>query len=418
MVRPGSNPLPKPAPLPGTRTSCALLTICTVLLAWPWAEASWTLLVRPFYFGLLFWFFWRTSRAHPSLAGQAMRLVQTGFLVLWLSFSVVAVLHFAAPEPSPAALRYLREAGESGAMFLLGITSIAYGMMLWIPQVLASHRNLDRDVAVQRSALASVQSERSLLEQRLVDADRRGMLGELAATIAHDLRNPLTIVKGTAESLCRKPRTAAEVAEHTQVIRRNIDKADRTIAALIDLGRPRAAGRERQSVHELLDEVHELVTVEARRRQLQVQVDAARGDDRAEFDRVLLAQALLNLVLNACQASQPHGTVTLQTRRFANARGALVACLVTDRGSGLPPDWRTRLFTPFFTTKPDGTGLGLSSCRRIAKELGASLRVYPRHRGGARAVLLLPAAGHVPVDGPADRPAAGPTEALAEELVG
>lgn len=381
-----------PSALPGARTSCALLTLFTVLLAWPWGDEAWAVIVRPCYFLLLFWFFWRTGRANPQLDGQAMRLVRTGFLVLWLSFTGVAVVHFGDLEPTHAAFVYLRQACESGAMFLLGTTLISYGLMLWIPQVLHSHQVLGSHYLRQRDELQVAANERSLLEQRLVDADRRGILGELAASIAHDLRNPLTIVKGTAESLCRKQRTPADIAEHTAVIRRNVDKADRTIASLIDLGRPRSNEPVELSVSELLRELHGLVHVEARRRKVQVEILPSRGIDLVRADRVLLAQAVLNLVLNACQASAPHHLVQLRAVRKRIGGIEHVACIIADRGSGLPTDWRTRLFTPFFTTKPEGTGLGLSSCRRIATEIGARLRVYPRHRGGARAVLLLPAA--------------------------
>ncbi len=381
-----------PAALPGARTSCALLTVCTVLLAWPWGNVGWAVIVRPCYFALLFWFFWRTGRAHRQLDGQAMRLVRTGFLVLWLSFTAAAVVHFADLQPTHAAFAYLRQACESGAMFLLGTTLISYGLMLWIPQVLHSHQVLGSDYERQRSELQLAATERSQLEQRLVDADRRGILGELAASIAHDLRNPLTIVKGTAESLCRKQRNQADIAEHTAVIRRNIDKADRTIASLIDLGRPRANEPQQFGVTDLLQELHGLVHVEARRRAVHVDVLPSRGKDTVLVDRVLLAQALLNLVLNACQASAPQRRVQLRAVRVRRSDGDAIACVVEDRGCGLPTDWRARLFTPFFTTKPQGTGLGLSSCRRIAGEIGARLRVYPRHRGGARAVLLLPAA--------------------------
>ncbi len=384
-----------PRALPGARTSCALLTVGTVLLAWPWGGESWAVVVRPFYFALLYWFFRRTARAYPQLAGQPMRLVGAGFLVLWVSFTLAAALHFLGLEPLDPAVAYLRRTCESGALFLLATTLIAYGLMLWIPTVLESHRVLDSANERQRSELRQAESARTQLERQLVDADRRGMLGELAASIAHDLRNPLTIVKGTAESLCRRARTPRDVAEHTEVIRRNVEKADRTIASLIDLGRPRASLPEPLLATEVLREVLDLVHVEARRRRVSVELRSAAGDDAVCTDRVLLAQALLNLVLNAVQACDAHGHVVLRAVRRCLGGREHVALVVEDRGRGLPPDWRTRLFTPFFTTKEEGTGLGLTSGRRIAGELGGTLGVYPRRAGGARALLLLPAAAHI-----------------------
>lgn len=378
------------ATLPGARISCALLTVFTILLAWPSPPPELAVVVRPGYFALLFAFFWRTGRHSPELQGQPMQLVRCGFFVLWLGFTLAAVIHFAALQPLHPAFDYLREVCERGAMFLLGTTLISYGLMLWIPQVLQSHRLLGEHVAQQSGRLELAETTRSQLEQRLVDADRRGLLGELAATIAHDLRNPLAIVKGTAESLCRRQRTQAEVAQHTDVIRRNIEKADQTIASLIDLGRPRADAPRTSTAAEVLNEVVDLVQVEARRRRLRLEV-RVDGEPTVHADRTLLAQALLNLVLNAVQATASGGRITLRARSWRLGERSTTALAIDDRGHGIDAEARGRLFTPFFTTKTGGTGLGLSSCRRIATELGGRLDLRPRLRGGARALLLLPA---------------------------
>ncbi len=381
-----------PPHLPGARTSCALLTIFTILLAWPSPSPELAVVVRPGYFALLFWFFWRTGHESPELQGQAMRLVRSGFFVLWLGFTLSAAIHFADLEPRHASFVYLRDACERGALFLLGTTLLSYGLMLWIPRVLESHRLLGEHNARQRGELQVAESTRSQLEQRLVEADRRGMLGELAASIAHDLRNPLTIVKGTAESLCRRPRSSVEIAEHTDVIRRNIEKADRTIESLIDLARPRARVTVDVRARDVLDEIVDLLHVEARRRKttLEVANDRAHAGTIVRVDRALLAQALLNLVLNAVQATSNGGGVRLRVRRVHRAGRSMAVLAVEDRGTGLSPAVRAHLFTPFLTTKPNGTGLGLLSCRRIAGELGGRLGLYPRHRGGARALLLVP----------------------------
>ena len=378
-----------PSPLPGARTSCALLTMLTVLLAWPDPPPLLAALARMAYFAVLTWFLWRTGRASPELDRQPMRLVCGGFAVLFLGGTIGGLVHASGLETRHEGYLYLREVCERGALSLLGTTLVAYGLMLWLPRVLQGHRLLAEHAAAQQGALRHAATERSELERRLVDADRRGMLGELAATIAHDLRNPLTIVKGTAESLCRRPRSQQEIAEHTDVIRRNVEKADRTMTALIDLARPPAHTAIDVPALELLREAEALLRVEARRRGVSLRLAAAPQDVFVHGDRALLVHALINLLLNAVQASAAGTTIALEVRTFA----AGVVLAVADRGSGLPPHVRPHLFTPFFTTKPTGTGLGLSSCRRIVRELGGELRLYPRTRGGTRALLLLPHRG-------------------------
>ncbi|MBK8097842.1 MAG: hypothetical protein IPK26_12085 [Planctomycetes bacterium] len=368
---------------------CALLTVHTVLLASltgvPLADA----VLRPSWFALLYWFFRGIGRRYADLRGLPMRWIESGFLVLAAGFatsSAIALLGLAAQSP---ALQQLQVVCERGAFFLLGLTLIAFGLMSWLPTVLESHRLLRQRFAWTHGRLQDAEHARSRMEARLVEADRLGLLGELAAGVAHDLRNPLAIIRGTADSLGRRARSADEVKEHIEVLRRSIDRADKTITALIDLGRPPRAGARSTAIDTVVRDVLALVLVESRRLQLTISSPRTTGAI-VRGDRALLQQTLLNLVLNAMQASRAGDTIAVRTRCHP-ALGA-VAIAVDDRGCGLPENVRRQLFTPFFTTKPDGTGLGLLSCRRIALEMGGRLGITPRRRGGARALLLLPLA--------------------------
>lgn len=376
--------------LPGAVESCTLLTVITVLLAVYTGDDRFDAVLRPLYFALLFAFFHRVARRYERIRGLPMRLVQAGFLVLTLGFSAGAVLHLTALDTESELMFQLRLAFERGAAFLLGTTLLSYGMILWIPQVLESHRRLRASFDRTRGALQVSEAARTRMELRLIEADRLSLLGELAAGVAHDLRNPLAIIRGTAESLARKPRSPEEQQEHIEVIRRSIDKADRTIQALIGLGRPHQSRRGELPLDEVVREVAALVQLECKKRHITCKALDQSGVI-AIADRDQLIQALLNLVLNAIHASPDGGAISVRARRFQLRGEHLAALVVEDRGHGLPPEVRQQLFTPFFTTRRDGTGLGLLSSRRIAMQLGGQLELRPRTRGGARAVLVLPA---------------------------
>lgn len=375
--------------LPGAALHCVLLTVLTVALAaltgWSDTEA----LLRPLFFALLFSFFRAIGRRYPHIRDLPMRLVEAGFLVLTLGSTASAVIMLTGADLEDSWLGQLRVVLDRGAIFLLGLVLLAYGLLLWIPLVLESHRQLEASFARTRGALEKSETERTSMERRLLESHRLGILGELAAGVAHDLRNPLTIVKGAADALARKQRSPESIAEHAQIIRRGVEKADRTIQALIDLGRPRATERKVVALDDLAREVLALVQVEGRRRSLVFLSDV--GDCAALADRELLVQVLINLLLNAAQASPDRGAVGLRSRRHRLRGVDFVSIAVEDRGPGLPPAVRQQLFSPFFTTKPGGTGLGLLSSRRLCTEMGGCLDLYPRTRGGVRALLLLPA---------------------------
>lgn len=373
--------------LRGITASCVLLTVIVVLLAIFADHPRIDPVLRPLHFALLFSFFHAIGRRQPDLVQLPFRLIKSGFAVLTLGSTTGAVIK--ALELSAPLATGLVNVLDRGGVFLLGISLISYGILLWLPTVLDSRRVLRERYVVTRGALQLSETARSRMEERFIEADRMHALGELAAGVAHDLRNPLAIVRAAANSLVNRPRSAEDLAEHTAVIVRNIDKAERTITALLDLGKPRAFALEDIELQPLLAEISALLTVESRRRGVDV-VRVGEESSVVRADRKLLSQVLLNLVLNALQASQPGDTVQIVTRRMRISGTDNVVVAIEDRGHGIEPADRDKLFTPFFTTKPEGTGLGLLSCRRLMHEMSGRISLSPRHRGGTRALLALP----------------------------
>ena len=377
---------------PGTTGRVFLLTVITVLCAAFADDGGLDPVLRPLFFALLLGFFVTIGRRERRLVGQPFRLIIAGYLVLLFASATTAVIRLLGWNWEDALALWMLRLCEHGAVTLLGNSLLAYGILLWVPQVLESRRMLRAGYARARGQLRTSELARSRIEQRLVEADRLHTLGQLAAGVAHDLRNPLAIVKAAAEAMQRRAQGQPELVEHATVICRNVDRAERTIKSLLDLGKPSAAELQEIAVDRLLADALELVAVEAKRRGVALHRDVESGLQLRSEPR-LLQQVLLNLLLNALEAGAP--TITLRGRAVRLAGSAMVAIAIEDRGKGLDPATRARLFAPFFTTKPGGTGLGLLSSRRIVSELHGRLGLFARAGGGARALLLLPL-GEVP----------------------
>ena len=223
----------------------------------------------------------------------------------------------------------------------------------------------------------------------LIQAEKIAALGELAAGIAHDLRNPLAIIRSAAQSCRDDPAAPDRVKETLEVIQRSVDKADRTIRALLELGKPSQFQPILVEARTLLEETESLVSVEARKKGARIQASPSPGVFLTG-DRGLLSQALINLALNAVQAVPRGGLVRLGARTFRFHGKERVVLFVEDDGPGLSPETRKRALDPFYTTREKGTGLGLTVTQRVAARHGGKLALRPRSKGGTRAVLFLP----------------------------
>ena len=231
---------------------------------------------------------------------------------------------------------------------------------------------------------------------RLRAAEGRIDLEALAAGLAHEIKNPLAGLKGAAELMGDELPSGSPLKAYTDLIAREASRVDGLVRSLLDLTRPLQLELRAENVHAVCDDVLLLA-----RPILPPGVLVVRRFDPSlpdlEIDRDAVAQVLLNLVKNAAEAmAGREGTLVLETGVVpgmrARVRGRvrqLVRVAVIDEGPGLPEGMD--LFTPFATTKPKGTGLGLVLSRRIAEAHGGRLELRNRRDGrGAEAELLLP----------------------------
>lgn len=244
-------------------------------------------------------------------------------------------------------------------------------------------RQLDRVVGRVKEVCERLQAR----EREILRAEQLAAVGQLAAGVAHEVRNPLTGIKMLVEAALRPADPTPLTREDLDLIRAEIGRLERTTQGLLDFARPPRPNRRPHDVRGLIAQAADLARGRAARQGVGLRTDLPPGPLVAHVDADQVAAAVTNLLVNALDATPRGGAVGVAARA---APGGMIEVDVTDTGPGIDPAVAGRLFTPFATTKPTGTGLGLSVARRTARDHGGDLTAAPGPGGGARFTLTLP----------------------------
>jgi two-component system sensor histidine kinase HydH len=293
------------------------------------------------------------------------------------------------------------------------------------------------DEAVLLESLAvqvGVVIDNSRQYRRMQERDRLAALGQMAAGLAHEVKNPLGAIKGAAQ-LLGDPRgghrLAAVEQEFVGIILEEVERLDRVVGSVLDYARP---SKGELGAVDLNAVVRRTVTVLASDRAEECEIVTDLSDDlpRVRADAEQLRQVLINLVRNAVQAMGGQGTVRVRTAVHAQPSSAIasapagewVGVSVRDAGPGIAPSVLRNLFVPFFTTKDRGTGLGLAISQRMVEEMGGRIEVASHLGDGATFTVLLPVgeshghrAGQSPAPPEAGEPAPLPSLAEADHAI-
>lgn len=284
--------------------------------------------------------------------------------------------------------------GAGGGLFTAALASLLY-----LPHVVMAWGALPTqrfdalvEIALYHGLGALVGSvAQTLRRQReaLFRTDQLRGAGEIAAGMAHEVRNPLASIRGAAERLRKGGVADAERDTLFRILEAEIARVDGVIREFLTYARPAPLARLDADLNAVAGETVALVTPTAQKRGVVLTLAADPALPPVRMDPAKVKQALLNLVLNAVQASPDGQPVTVATR----LGGRRAEVVVTDRGPGVAPDLRPSLFTPFATTKEGGTGLGLPIARQILEAHGGSVRLDPGPGGGTVAIASLPVGG-------------------------
>lgn len=203
-------------------------------------------------------------------------------------------------------------------------------------------------------------SDTRRLEDRLVQNERLAALGQTVAEITHEIKNPLAMIGGFARQLLKKAKEEKDRGK-LSVIVAEVDRLEHLLAGLRELYKPPKLDFSRISLGELLAEVVDLAHSYSVAKGVDIRLAIPDDAITLEVDREKIKQVLLNLVKNAIEATASGGVVEVKVR----LEDQLVEVMVTDTGEGIPEELKKRIFLPFFTTKKQGTGLGLCISKRI-----------------------------------------------------
>lgn len=226
-------------------------------------------------------------------------------------------------------------------------------------------------------------------EREILHAEQLVAVGQLAAGVAHELRNPLTSIKMLVQGTREDARAQGRSSEDLDIIESEIRRMEKCLKSLLDYARPSKPEHNLLNLAEPITQTLALVSGRARAQKVLLQFSPPAELILVEGDREQIQQLLVNLTLNGLDVMPTGGILDIVLRRSDDGQ---VEISVADTGPGVAPEIASRLFEPFVSNKPTGLGLGLVTSRRIAENHGGSLTLTNRTEGGVVAVLRLPLA--------------------------
>jgi two-component system, NtrC family, sensor histidine kinase HydH len=270
-------------------------------------------------------------------------------------------------------------------MLLLAMVAVLTG-------ILSDHdRKQRRELEQSTRRLTEVYRELQKNFEQMKRAERLFAVGQLAAGLAHELRNPLWSVTGAAGILQRNATLEPKHRECIEIIQKESQRLNRLLTEFLDFARPRPPQYQSIHIDTLFDSVLQLAAHAVNRKTVSLRKEAPATLPPLQGDPEMLKQMLLNLLINAIQAMPDGGEVLLS----AGVQDRKVVIRVRDEGCGIAAEVRDKIFDPFFTTKDGGTGLGLAVAHQIVEQHGGMLRVDANEDRGMTFTALLPAAGEV-----------------------
>lgn len=258
-------------------------------------------------------------------------------------------------------------------LFLVGISCLLIGAAYSWNRVL-SHEVAEKAEELRRS------------HERLLRSERFAAVGEAAAYVSHEIKNPLMVIGGFAQQLKRNPELSPTALTKLQLISDEVKRLENFLGELRDFTRPAPPAKKEADLNDLVSQVTAMMHDAAKDMGISLITRLADNLPQVPFDMNQMKQVLINLIKNAMEAIEGGGTITVTTE----SRGDQVAVSVHDTGKGIAPEILPNIFNPFFTTKKSGTGLGLAVINKIIEDHHGSITVASAPGQGTTFTVILP----------------------------
>ncbi len=237
-------------------------------------------------------------------------------------------------------------------------------------------------------------SEKKILERQVQRNEQLAALGELAAGLAHEIKNPLTSIKGFSQILPNKLDDKKFLLKFSNIIKTESDRLNKIIEGLLQFARPKGEKLENHLIEKIINNVLDLMRFQLNKNNIKVNIELT-DMPKVYCDQNQIQQVFINIILNAIQAMPDKGKLTVRNELLVrkspeNLFYEFNAVYISDIGPGIPEKHREKLFNPFYTTKSKGTGLGLSISYRIISEHKGFIEVFSKVGKGTTFVIYLP----------------------------
>ena len=284
-----------------------------------------------------------------------------GVIIVSDAMTFFWVWHFAKLHPAGYAVEYL-EAGVISVVYAL------MGLLVWL---------LVNQLRNDQTRLTHSLEELARTRDRLLIEERLAAVGRLSSAVSHEIRNPVAIIASSLVTADRPEAGEQQRKEMYSIARSEAARLEKLTTDFLSYARPTQPQKSRVALSEVLGYIAEIAQVQANKRDIRISVEGGNGE-AADVDRGQIQSALLNLVLNAIDAAPIGGTIAVRSRRIS---ASILEVQVENTGEPISHETLSRIFEPFYTTKPSGTGLGLAISRNIARAHGGDLTVFRNDPG-------------------------------------